>query len=187
MNNSKKHITMLFIFMVILFFVLEAMANGEEVIKKTIGERNVEFVVPDDYETLKKNYEAIIEVYAQAEDELVKIKDKSTSYVGSSLETIEAYKELLAVKNEEIQTLKREISLLKRDTGYKFYYGGLVGISNEFFKSENQEMRVDVTPIVSYVNTNMGFMLHAGPTLGFTAKGGEDISLGFTVGLSVHF
>lgn len=182
-----KKIILLFIIFSIIFssFIY---AKDDNKITKTIDNKEVTFNIPEDYNTLKKYYITLIDTYSSAENEVISIKKESNDYITFSKDTISKYDDLVKSQTDMINNKEKTIETLKIGKfGYKWYIGGLLGISETFFTS-NPFKSFNVSPMVSYVNGEKGFAIHlAVPTINIQTNSINDINFGFNAGFSYHF
>ena len=126
-------------------------------VEKEIGDEIVEFMIPEDYETLKEAYLAVIDVYVEAENHNIdqkKVIDKYDKTVSDITKSNEELKEKLKQYEKSVDTY------IKYKNKCAIYFGGTGGLNLSIAGDK---------------------IITMGPTLDFVKPGW---SIGFTVPLA---
>ena len=168
-----------FFLLIILSIFLSTGIYSQEYIEKKIGDETVEFIIPEDYETLKTVYTAIVDMYCDSETsniEKQKIIDSHSSLTDLLKISVDNLKNKLSVYEESSD------AYIKRSTKAKLY----LGTGGDFDLSIDGDKIFTIAPQFLIIKPGWGFGLYAPLSFKLEQQNlnvGFDFSVG--IGLSV--
>jgi hypothetical protein len=138
-------------------------AQDSNSVTKTIGDEEVTFQIPEDYNTLRQYYITLIDMYAEAENQNIELKaqidriSQATTPVVDSTATVRA--DLDRVQHDFDEYVRAQ-------NRFAFYYGGVLGYGLDF---DNLMLnnRITFGPAIAFGNKKQHWQLALPLTIGF--------------------
>lgn len=156
---------------VLMMFVIVITSSAVEPIVKTIGDEEVEFLVPDDYDIFKAVYAAVVDMYVESENHCLNQQAIIDKYGGLT--------DKMSVDNENLQDSVTDYTTSVNDyIKYKnklaLYLGASADVSMEFGGGKN----ITMSPFIDFVKPGWIFGLFVPLTFSVSPNQGLDFSVG---------
>lgn len=177
----KAKLGIVIIAILILFTVFKICSEEVHIVK--IGEDELEFNIPKDYNTLKSYYIEVINKYAESENQNIRLNGYISNYQDSIIQLKKDFDNVkLSVDNSE-KTLKEYMKTLKLFSFYLgtgFSYTRIMSLNilatgdeyifhaNAYFGIRNIILSIGLDLGISNIGNSLGFII--GPTFQFLYK-----------------
>ena len=174
--NFKKLLVSLVI--VSIMTLMPAYSSSSTV--KTIGNEEVEFIIPNDYDSLKTSYLLLIDGYVQSENLCIRqqiILDKYSRTIDQ-----------LAIDNASIQKsadeyIKNSNVYIKQRNKFSIHLGGEIGASTSF---KNNHL-ITFGPTIDFIKQSWAFGLFIPVTVGINSTDNIEKKFDSFVGFGMKF
>ncbi len=165
----------LFCSLLITIILFTSNIFAQESVEKEIGDEIVEFVIPDNYEDLKKAYLAVVDVYCESENHNIdqqKVLDKYITLTDSITKSNKELKEKINQYEQSVDTY------IKYKNKMAIYFGG----AGDFNLSIAGDKIITLGPTLDFVKPGWMFGFTVPLSVTVTAIPSVD----FSVGVGIH-